>query len=134
MKWRRKRAVVPQLAHERDERHDVGRARGVRRRALELGARRLSELIGEYDADAVAAPMAEITERAERLMRAEVAALPDGTYSAEDWLDNDGIEDTPIRIALDLVIDGETITLDFSRSGAACAGPLNISRPTAIAT
>ena len=101
--------------------------------ALELGARRLSELIGEYDADTVAATMAEITERAERLMRAEVAALPDGTYSAEDWLDNDGIEDTPIRIALDLVIDGETITLDFSRSGAACAGPLNISRPTAIA-
>ena len=101
--------------------------------ALELGARRLEALIADHGADTVAATMAEITARAERLMRAEIAALPDGTYDAEDWLDNDGIEDTPIRIALDLTIEGETITLDFSRSAAACAGPLNISRPTAIA-
>ncbi len=101
--------------------------------ALALGARRLQALIADYGAATVAATMAEITARAARLMRAEIAALPDGTYSAEDWLDNDGIEDTPIRIALDLVIEGDAITLDFSRSGAACAGPLNISRPTAIA-
>ena len=101
--------------------------------ALRLGARRLAELIADYGAQTVTATMAEITERSARLMRAEIAALPDGTYSAEDWLDNDGIVDQPIRIALDLVIEGEGLTLDFSRSGPACAGPLNISRPTAIA-
>ncbi len=101
--------------------------------ALELGAGRLEALIADYGAATVSATMAEITARAERLMRAEIAALPDGTYSAEDWLDNDGITAAPVRIALDLVIEGETLTLDFSRSAAACAGPLNISRPTAIA-
>jgi N-methylhydantoinase B len=47
-------------------------------------------------------------------MRAEIAQLPDGRYSAEDWLDNDGIVEEPLKIALDLTIAGERMTLDFS--------------------
>ena len=66
-------------------------------------------------------------------MRANIAALPDGTYSSEDFLDNDGITDEPLKIALDLTIRGERMTLDFSRSAPPCAGPLNISRSTAVA-
>ena len=58
----------------------------------------------------------ELRRRAEQLMRANIAELPDGTYSAEDWLDNDGITDEPLRIALDLTIDGDRMELDFSRS------------------
>ena len=51
--------------------------------------------------------------------------------AVRDFLDNDGIVDEPLRIALDLIVSGETMTLDFSRCSAACAGPLNISRVTA---
>src|SRR5262249_26717350 len=53
--------------------------------------------------------------------------------SAEDFLDNDGIADVPLRVALDLTIAGETMTLDFSRSSPPCAGPVNISYSTAAA-
>ena len=53
--------------------------------------------------------------------------------SAEDFLDNDGIVDEPLKIALDLTIDGDAMVLDFSRSSPACAGPVNISRSTTIA-
>ena len=66
-------------------------------------------------------------------MRSLISELPDGVYSAEDFLDNDGIEDEPLRVALDLKIAGETLTFDFSRSADACAGPVNISESTAIA-
>ena len=66
-------------------------------------------------------------------MRAAIAALPDGTYAFEDFLDNDGITDAALRIALDMTITGDALHLDFSRSAAACAGPLNIARATAIA-
>ncbi|MEK9970779.1 MAG: hydantoinase B/oxoprolinase family protein, partial [Ferrovibrio sp.] len=59
--------------------------------------------------------------------------LPDGRYAAEDFLDNDGIRDEALRIGLDVVIEGEALTLDFSRTSPACAGPLNIARSTAIA-
>lgn len=101
--------------------------------ALDLGATRLDALLDEYGDDVVAAALAELSDRAEALMRANIAELPDGTYSADDWLDNDGSIDTPIRIALDLTIAGDHLTLDFTRTDSAVQGPVNISRSTAVA-
>ena len=101
--------------------------------ALDLGARRLEALLDEYGDDTVAAALAQLSTRAEALMRANVAALPDGTYSYDDFLDNDGITDAPLPIALDLTIAGDRMRLDFSRSAPPCDGPLNIARSTTVA-
>jgi N-methylhydantoinase B len=101
--------------------------------ALDLGERRLHALLDEYGDDTIAAALAALTSRAEALMRANIAALPDGTYSFDDFLDNDGVTDAPLRIALDLTIAGDTMRLDFSRSAPPCDGPLNIARSTAVA-
>ncbi|MGE3987279.1 hydantoinase B/oxoprolinase family protein [Pseudorhodoplanes sp.] len=101
--------------------------------ALDLGARRLTALLDEFGDETVSAAMAELRDRAARLMRMNIAELKDGTYSAEDHLDNDGIRDEPLTIALDLHVDGDAMTLDFSRCSKACAGPVNISRSTALA-
>lgn len=102
--------------------------------ALELGEQRLTALLDEYDAGIVGEALRELRSRAATLMKSYIADLPDGTYSAEDWLDNDGIDDAPLKIALDLVIEDGRMRLDFSRSADACAGPVNISRSTAIAS
>ncbi|MCA3246843.1 MAG: hydantoinase B/oxoprolinase family protein [Azospirillum sp.] len=102
--------------------------------ALDLGVKRMDDLLDEYGAATVRTALAELKTRAAKLMRACLADLPDGTYSAEDWLDNDGIEDAPLKIALDIVKKGETLTLDFSRTSGPCAGPVNIARSTAIAS
>jgi len=102
--------------------------------ALDLGARRLADLLDAYGDEVVAAGLAELRQSAARQMRAHIAELPDGTYSAADFLDNDGIVDRPLQIALDLTISGERMTLDFSRSSPPCAGPLNISYSTAVAS
>jgi N-methylhydantoinase B len=101
--------------------------------ALGLGEQRVHALLDEYGDDTVAAATAALTARAEALMRANIASLPDGTYSYDDFLDNDGVTDEPLRIALDLTIAGETMRLDFSRSSPPCQGPLNIARSTAVA-
>lgn len=101
--------------------------------SLDLGARRLNDLLDEYGKETVRAVFAELRERSARQMRSLVGELPDGTYSAEDFLDNDGIEDRPLRVALDLVIEGDALTFDFSRSAEACAGPVNISETTTVA-
>ncbi|CAM9845475.1 unnamed protein product [Phaeothamnion confervicola] len=102
--------------------------------ALALGVRRMDDLLGEYGAGTVTGALAELRARAAKLMRACIAELPDGTYSAEDWLDNDGIADVPLKIALDITVKDDTLTLDFSRTAPACAGPVNIARSTAIAS
>ncbi|AZN71913.1 hydantoinase B/oxoprolinase family protein [Georhizobium profundi] len=101
--------------------------------ALALGVKRMEELLADYGDGTVEAALGELKARAAQLMRAEIKALPQGTVSAEDFLDNDGIVDEPLRIALDLKIEGERMVMDFSRSSPACAGPVNISRATTIA-
>ena len=65
--------------------------------------------------------------RAAMMTRSFIADLPDGTYSFEDHLDNDGLTDVPLTVALDLTVAGEKMSFDFSRSSPACAGPMNIS-------
>jgi len=101
--------------------------------ALELGAKRLDSLLDECGDIQVLQAMSELRHRALRLMRAHIRDLPDGRYSFEDVLDNDGVSDVPLAIALDMTIAGERLTLDFSRTSAQCAGPVNISRATAVA-
>lgn len=101
--------------------------------ALDLGAKRLAALLDEQGDATVHAALAQLRGRAVRLMRHHVAALPDGDYRFDDVLDNDGVRDAPLAIALDMRVRGDRLTLDFSRSAPACAGPVNISRATAIA-
>ena len=101
--------------------------------ALDLGERRVQALLEDYGEELVASALDLLTARAEKLMRANIANLPDGTYSYDDFLDNDGITDVPLSIALDLVISGDTMRLDFSRSSPPCDGPLNIALSTTVA-
>jgi N-methylhydantoinase B len=101
--------------------------------ALDLGERRYHALIDEYGEAVVAAALAAASARAEALMRQNIAALADGTTRFEDYLDNDGIADARLTIALDLTIAGDELTLDFSRSSPPCQGPVNIARSTAVA-
>ena len=101
--------------------------------ALELGEKRLNGLLDEYGDDLVLNALGELRSRALRLMRSHIAALPDGRYSFEDVLDNDGITNVPLTIALDMTVEGERLALDFSRTSPQCAGPVNISRATAVA-
>lgn len=101
--------------------------------ALELGERRLHGLLDEYGDATVRSALVSLRERAVRLMRSNIAQFPDGHYRFDDVLDNDGVHDEPLSIALDMTVHGERLTLDFSRSSPACAGPVNISRSTAVA-
>ncbi|MBT8459751.1 MAG: hydantoinase B/oxoprolinase family protein [Boseongicola sp.] len=102
--------------------------------ALDLGQKRLDELLDEYGAATVKAALDALGNRAEDLMRAEVAALPDGRWEAVDHLDNDGITDESLPIKVALVIEGDRMTLDFEGTAAKTAGPVNIALPTAVAT
>ena len=102
--------------------------------SLALGGRRLTELLDDYGDALVADALVELRARAARLMASHIADLPDGTYYAEDFLDNDGITDTPLKIGLTITIKGDRMELDFSRTSPACAGPVNIARSTAIAS
>jgi len=54
-----------------------------------------------------------LLEYSEALMRAFLRRVPKGTYRAEDFMDNDGISDKPIKIAVTLRF-GKDVTVDFT--------------------
>lgn len=102
--------------------------------ALDLGQRRMDELLDEYGAVTISSALDALGDRAEALMRSELTSLPDGTWEAQDFLDNDGITDEPLAINVKLTIEDDRMVLDFSGSAPQCAGPVNIALPTTVAT
>src|SRR5690242_1124805 len=93
--------------------------------SLKTGAARLLEIIerrGEKEATVYAA---QLIDYSARLMRHTIASIPDGAYEAEDALDDDGIDDQPVRIAVRITIKGERAVVDFGGSAPQVAGAIN---------
>src|SRR3989338_318741 len=68
----------------------------------------------------------EMLDRSERAVRAEIAAIPDGTYPGEASTDDDGtVLDEPVWVRVDITVKGDNITVDFSRSDAQRKGFVN---------
>jgi N-methylhydantoinase B/oxoprolinase/acetone carboxylase alpha subunit len=66
------------------------------------------------------------------MMRAAIRELPRGRYSFEDFLDNDGVTDRPVKIAVTVTIEGGSARVDFSGSDAQAAGPVNANYAVAF--
>lgn len=102
--------------------------------ALDLGVKRMDELLSEYTGATVQAAFTALGQRAESLMRSALDALPNGRWTAEDYLDNDGITDDALTIRVSLEINADELTIDFDGTSPQCAGPVNIALPTTVAT
>lgn len=99
-----------------------------------VGRRGLDNLLQRYGRETLSECIREMIERSERQMRSYIEEIPDGTYEYEDFLDNDGIEDKPIRVKLSLTVEGSSMHFDFTGSDPAARGPLNLARTTTQST
>jgi len=81
--------------------------------ANQIGIERVRELCRRYGAERVDAAMDEMLNYAERRMRAALEAVPDGTYTGEDWLDDDGQGNGPLRIAAQVTVSGSDLSVSF---------------------
>jgi N-methylhydantoinase B len=88
----------------------------AQRNANFVGAQRLAKLYQEHGLDLVERAIEEILDRSEQRMRELISAIPNGRYSAEDWLDACGEECGPIKVAVDIDVADDEISVDFSRS------------------
>jgi len=93
--------------------------------ANDVAARRLVELADRYGADTLAACFERLHAESEQQMRAAIAALPDGVWEGEDHLDDDGVDDRPIRVAVRVEIRGDQATFDFTGTAPQARGPVN---------
>lgn len=93
--------------------------------ALQVGVEAVQALIRRYGVGAFREYTDEGIARSARRMRACLAAMPAGTYRAEYCLDDDGIGDEPVRVAVTVTLaDGEA-TVDFTGSSPQCRSPIN---------
>ena len=93
--------------------------------ANEVGRARLMETVERRGLSKVRRYAGLVQDYTERFLREAIRAIPDGTYSFEDFMDDDGITDRPVRIAVDVTIRGDRAAIDFSRSDPQVEGGIN---------
>jgi len=90
-----------------------------------LGGRRIAELYDKFGAQTVEKCLSTYLAEAENRMRLAIAALPDGTYFAEDYLENSGTSADPVVVRCKTEIAGDCLRIDFSGTSEQVAGPTN---------
>jgi N-methylhydantoinase B len=98
--------------------------------AHHVGQTRLDELATRHGAAYVREAFAALLDYAERRTRAAIAEMPDGSWSAEEALEGDGVSEEAIPIRVTVTVTGDTVTVDFA--GTAAAVPGNVNCPLAV--
>ena len=94
--------------------------------ATRVGTRRLQDIYAKFGRVNFRAAVEAVLSHGEQVTRERLAALPRGSWCAEDWVDDDGISDDPVLMRVRLSLDGERMSCDFTGSAAAVRGPINM--------
>lgn len=93
--------------------------------ALKIGAANLRKVAQRYGRNTLASASKAIQAQSDAAMRAAIESIADGSYAFEDFVDDDGIVDAPLRINVQLQISGDELTVDFDGSSPQARGPVN---------
>jgi N-methylhydantoinase B/oxoprolinase/acetone carboxylase alpha subunit len=96
------------------------------------GEDRLREITARYGLARVRRSAAELLDYTERMTRAMLRGIPEGEYCFEDFLDNDGVTETPVRIAVALRVHADAVEVDFTGSSPQVAGSVNANYAIAV--
>ncbi|MQA03323.1 MAG: hydantoinase B/oxoprolinase family protein [Streptosporangiales bacterium] len=94
--------------------------------ALRTGERRFHEILAKFGVPSVNTAVEQYLAVSETRSRDALRALPQGSWTAVDWLDDDGVSDDPVRMQVTVTIADGTLTCDFTGSAPATAGPVNM--------
>ena len=97
--------------------------------ALRQGERDMLQLLDQYGIEDLKSYMTDIIDYTERLTRAEIEALPDGTWDFTDYVDDDGIKPEPIAIKVKVTIRGDEMVVDFTGTSPQAKGSINPNLP-----
>jgi N-methylhydantoinase B len=91
-----------------------------------VGERGVKALLERYGLETFMSHVDYIFETTERMVRKEIAAIPDGVYHGESWVFYDGFhEGSRMKINLDVKVQGDEITFDYSGSSPQTEGFVN---------
>ena len=94
--------------------------------ACRIANRGICELAERYGVDGLLESFAELLDYSERMARRTIAGIPDGSYRFVDHLDDDGVHmNDPVRIAVAVHVEGDTLTVDLDGTAPQVAGAIN---------
>lgn len=96
--------------------------------ALRVGERRFTELCAKFGRATVQAAIERLLDLGEALTRHELRKLPQGTFEAEDFIDDDGIGNGPFRVVVRVTITPDEFVCDFTGTHPQVPGPINATR------
>jgi N-methylhydantoinase B len=98
--------------------------------ACHVGERRIQELMQKYSEAQLVGLTEQLLNYSGQLIRAELRTMPAGEFTAEDWLDSDGVTDAPRKICVRLSFDpvAASVKVDFTGSSPQVAGSVNAVR------
>jgi N-methylhydantoinase B/oxoprolinase/acetone carboxylase alpha subunit len=93
--------------------------------ANEIGKQRIHEVVRRYGLSKITRYTRFIQNYTEKILRKTIREIPDGEYVFEDFLDDDGITDDPVKIGVKVTIAGDAALIDFSSSAGQVQGGVN---------
>jgi N-methylhydantoinase B len=93
--------------------------------SLMVGVDRLDRLHRKFGRTVVDGAAEALLDYSERRMRAGLAELPQGVYRGEDFIDDDGVNDRPIRVAVEVTLAGDRAVVDLTASDPQAEGNTN---------
>ena len=93
--------------------------------SLQIGANRLLEIVDRRGERETSEYANQLISYSARIMRQVIDSIPDGTYEAEDCLDDDGINNEPVRVCVRINIKRGKAIVDFTGSARQVAGAIN---------
>ena len=100
--------------------------------ACRTGERRLARIVQKYGERETTAYGQHLLDYSAAMMRGALRELRPGTYTAEDFLDDDGVSSEPLKIKVRIRIAGARAQVDFTGSSPQCAGNVNAVEAIAI--
>jgi N-methylhydantoinase B len=95
--------------------------------ALRTGERRFVELCDKYGKEIVLTSIEYLLHHGEQIARKELAKLPKGTFEAVDYIDDDGVNQDPLKVQVKVTITEDEFICDFRGSHPQVLGPINCS-------
>ena len=92
--------------------------------SVHLGERELLALVRRVGLESYDALVEELLSHTERLTRQAIAALPDGSWTFADYIDNDGVTEEAIKIVARVTKQGDQIHFDFDGTSPQCKGSI----------
>ncbi len=101
--------------------------------ALRAGIARVLKVVEKYGPKAFRAALDAIIRHGERVARKAIEQIPDGSWTATDFLDNNGIDQEPVEIKVRVTVEGSNVIVDLTGSAPQQRGPVNLPYPGTVA-